>query len=495
MKRALAYRPRFNAPPRPITPPPPAASRPKTKIAPGIWWFLGAVLLVVAVARTVQGQGRTPGSREAFEPALAVATADSAWSRLAQSYYDTTFRGQDWPGVRTELRAAATQARSMAEVRAAITAMFARLGESHFALIPAESAGGWDEPRSEEGSLGDVGLEYRLLDGGIVVSRVEPGSPAARSGVRTGWTLERLGELEVAPFVRERLRVGEGSARRLAELQLPLVLLSRTQGAVGSVIPLVLRDGDGAARRVELRRVAVDAELVRYGQMPPLFVRFESARRAEGAGCVGVLRFNIWMTPVMPRLDDAMVAFRDCQGVIVDLRGNVGGVAAMVMGMGGYFLDSTASFGTMTTRGGALRYVSNPRRSDRAGAPLSPFGGTVAILVDGLSVSTSEIFAAGLQAMGRARVFGERTAGQALPSMLARLPNGDVMQYVVADFTAPDGRRIEAHGVVPDELLPLRRRALLDGRDEPLEAALRWMTGVPAAVSHAGHGSAVPARR
>jgi carboxyl-terminal processing protease len=49
------------------------------------------------------------------------------------------------------------------------------------------------------------------------------------------------------------------------------------------------------------------------------------------------------------------------------------------------------------------------------------------------------------------------------------------MQYVVADFTAPDGRRIEARGVVPDVHVPLRRRALLDGRDDALEAALAWI--------------------
>ena len=438
----------------------------------------------------MQGQARGTGKREAFEPALAVATADSAWSKVAQSYYDTTFRGHDWDAVRRELRTASARARTMADVRLAIGAMFARLGESHFALIPAEAAAAWDEPQAEQESLGDVGLEFRLLDGVVVVSRVAEGSSAAQSGVHAGWTLERLGELDVAPFVRDRLQVGDVRARRLAALQLPLALISRSQGAVGSVVPLVLRDGDGDVRRVKLRRQTVDADLVRYGHMPPLFVRFESTRRVgeEGEGCVGMLRFNVWMTPIMPRMDDAMVAFRECRGVVMDLRGNVGGVAAMVMGMGGYFLDSTASFGTMTMRGGALRYVSNPRRSDRAGNALPPFGGTLAILVDDLSVSTSEIFAAGLQAMGRARVFGDRTAGQALPSMLTRLPNGDVMQYVVADFTAPDGRRLEARGVAPDELLPLRRGALLEGRDEALEAALRWINGAASAVSDAGRG-------
>ncbi len=437
--------------------------------------FLGAVVLFAIVARSVQAQAKPTAARGDFDPTLAIATADSAWSRVAQSYYDTTFRGNDWSAVRRELLARAERARNMPEVRAAIEAMFARLGESHFVLVPSEAAGGVSDIGGDDEAVGDVGLEFRRLGGTIVVTRVAAGSAAERAGIRTGWILDRLGDVDVADFTRKRLHNLSPSALRLAELQLPLSLMGRAQGRVGSLLSVGLRDGSGTSHTLMLRREPIDGEVVRMGHLPPLVVRVESERRDDADGCVGVLRFNVWMTPVMPRVDDAMVAFRGCRGVVLDLRGNVGGVAAMVMGLGGYFLDSTSSLGTMTTRRGPLRYVSNPRRSDRQGRALAPFAGPVAILVDGLSVSTSEIFAAGLQALGRARVFGEATAGQALPSMVTQLPNGDVMQYVVADFAAPDGRRIEAHGVIPDECIPLRRQALLEGKDEAMAAALRWI--------------------
>ena len=106
---------------------------------------------------------------------------------------------------------------------------------------------------------------------------------------------------------------------------------------------------------------------------------------------------------------------------------------------------------------------------------VEPFGGPLAIVVDELSASTSEMFAAGLQALGRARVFGERTAGQALPAMATKLPTGDVLMHVVADFVAADGSRIEGRGVVPDEVIPLRRADLAAGRDASLDAAVRWI--------------------
>jgi carboxyl-terminal processing protease len=112
---------------------------------------------------------------------------------------------------------------------------------------------------------------------------------------------------------------------------------------------------------------------------------------------------------------------------------------------------------------------------DSRGNPVTPYSGPVAILVDGLSVSTSEFFAGGMQAIGRARVFGQQTAGQALPATLLKLPTGDVLMYVVADFTAPDGSRIEGRGVIPDEPIELERTSLLAGRDAVYDAAMAWL--------------------
>jgi carboxyl-terminal processing protease len=198
------------------------------------------------------------------------------------------------------------------------------------------------------------------------------------------------------------------------------------------------------------------------------------------AGCIGVIRFNIWLVPLAEPFGQAVDALRDCRGMIVDLRGNPGGVGAMVMGLGGHFLDRQEALGIMRTRETVLRFVANPRWVGSAGQPVEPFAGALAILIDRLSVSTSEIFAAGMQTVGRARLFGETTAGQALPAVLTRLPNGDVLMHVIADFTAPDGTRIEGRGAVPDVATPLTRAALLAGQDPAFDAAVRWIAERPA---------------
>jgi carboxyl-terminal processing protease len=129
----------------------------------------------------------------------------------------------------------------------------------------------------------------------------------------------------------------------------------------------------------------------------------------------------------------------------------------------------------METRYASLELFNNPRRSTADGRSVEPFAGPVALLVDELTASASECFAGGLQSLGRVRVFGRQTMGQALPAATRTLANRDVLMYVIGDFVTPTGVQLEGEGVRPDEVVPLSIEALAAGRDLSLEAALGWM--------------------
>jgi carboxyl-terminal processing protease len=173
--------------------------------------------------------------------------------------------------------------------------------------------------------------------------------------------------------------------------------------------------------------------------------------------------------------------FREKHGIVIDLRGNPGGLAAMLMGISGHFIDERKPLGVMTMRDNhELRFNVNPRRVNAKGERVQPFDGPVAILVDDMSGSASECFTGGMQSVGRARVFGQQTMGQALPALFTQLPNGDVLVHAYGDFVTADGTRLEGRGVVPDEVVPLSRDDLLAGRDRTLEAALAWIDSAAA---------------
>jgi carboxyl-terminal processing protease len=80
-----------------------------------------------------------------------------------------------------------------------------------------------------------------------------------------------------------------------------------------------------------------------------------------------------------------------------------------------------------------------------------------------------------LKDLHRARIFGTRSAGAALPSVIERLPNGDGFQYAIANYISTGGQPLEGIGAIPDEEVRLTRRGLLAGDDAPLEASIAWM--------------------
>ena len=94
----------------------------------------------------------------------------------------------------------------------------------------------------------------------------------------------------------------------------------------------------------------------------------------------------------------------------------------MSFAMANWFVTEPGKkLGTLITRSGSMNFPLNPRTR--------PYKRPVAVLVDELSMSTSEIFAGGLQDLKLARIFGTKTPGAALPSVVEMLPNGDRFQF------------------------------------------------------------------
>ncbi|MGI8619742.1 MAG: S41 family peptidase [Gemmatimonadaceae bacterium] len=411
-----------------------------------------------------------------IDSALAVATFDSAWSTIDRTYYDSTFRGIDWPGVRTELRPRAAAARTVGELRAAIRAMLSRMGESHFGLIPAEIARATDADDDEAGATGgDVGIEIRIVEGAPIVWRIDSAGPAYGAGVRTGWIIAEVDGFSVAPAVAAAMVLAEPRDRNEAFRLAGARLRGRLDGEPGTAAKVQLIDGTGRAVKLNLTRRREPGVIARFGNLPPLNVLLTRSRMPSPPGCIGYVSFNIWLTPISAAFDSTMQELADCQGIVLDLRGNPGGIAGLSMGIAGYFVDSIVPLGILQTRGTELRLVTNPRRVSFTGRPVRIYDRPLAILVDRESVSTSEIFAAGMQYLGRARVFGDTTSGQALPALMKRLPNEDVLLHVFSDYTLPDGTRLEVRGVIPDQVRPVTRADLLAGRDAALLAAVQWM--------------------
>ena len=402
-----------------------------------------------------------------------VETFDAAWTIVRDTHFDPGFNGVDWNAVRTELRPRAESAKTVGELRGIINAMLARLGQSHFALIPAAGETAGDPAADGPAGSAEPGFDVRLVGSDILVTSMAAGGPAEAAGVKTGWLVREIGGRPVTAMLRT---LPQTANERLRGLQAWRRAHSFLRGYEGSTVDVTFEDGGSRPVKLSLIRRQPAGQGVTVGNLPTMTVRVTEAQHKTPRGrSVGVIGFNVWMAPVDAPFQRAVDRFRSADGIVVDLRGNPGGLAAMIMGIAGHFVSETRPLGIMKTRSNELRFVVNPRQSDAQGRAVPVYDGPVAILVDAMSGSASECFTGGMQSIGRVRVFGQTTMGQALPALFDKLPNGDVLIHAYGDFVTADGTRLEGRGVIPDEAVALTRADLLAGRDRSLEAALAWV--------------------
>lgn len=433
----------------------------------------------------------------AIDHATALATFDAVWEKVRDTHFDPNMNGVDWVAVREAYRPQAEAATDPQQLRAAIEGMLGELGQSHFGLIPGEAYtvaiedveiddsddGGSRASRNGTGAPGWTGLVARFVGGEPMVVRVERDSPALRAGVRPGDVIVSIDGRDPARFLKIADADPDSPMLRYEMNAILVGSLTPEQGASASV---ALRSPDGSARTVELVGDPMQGDLAGMGNLPPMEARLEhrildanelSALGLEpcGGDAISEIAFAVWLPPIAAPFDEAIDASRETLGVVIDLRGNPGGVGGMAMGVGGHFANEPISLGAMKTRDTEIHFRVNPRRVDLAGRPVEPLDVPVAILVDEMSASTSEIFAGGMQEAGLARIFGRRTPGAALPSVMLKLPNGDVLLHAIADFTTPGGVRLEGRGVIPDEVVELNAEILSQGADPDLRAAAAWI--------------------
>lgn len=381
---------------------------------------------------------------------------EKVWSTIRDKHWEERPGGLDWQAIHEEYRPLAEKAATIDDARKVMSDMLARLKQTHFGIIPS---GVYGEAGREMGD-GSPGIELRLLAGKAIVTRLEPGASAEKAGVKLGWEIVSAGGDDFAPAIAAM------NNSELTELTRTRALQARLTGAEGSKLAVTFVDGANAKVTKSLTLEAPRGQLTRFGNLPPMSVWTESRKISN----VGYYRFNIFLDPerVIGGFGDLVGSCLRCDGMIIDVRGNPGGIGGMAMGMASQLIDKpNQRLGAMRQRGLNLNFVVNP------GANV--FAGPVAVLVDGNSASTSEIFAGGLHDLGRARVFGTKTAAAALPSILERLPNGDGFQYAVANYISEGGKPLEGLGVPLDEEVSLTRAGLLAGRDAVIDAALQWI--------------------
>lgn len=437
--------------------------------------------LLFAFSLLLTGAGRAQEANPLPDGALETATREKifeiVWSRVNEKYFDPTFGGVDWNLMRRRYLPKSVEAKTDGAFYALLNQMLGELKQSHFGVSPPEglvaeiptaekkpvrrrtSAGA---SSGEGGRGGTAGLTVQMVEGRPTITQVTQGGAAQTANLRPGFLLTAVDGKPVEEIL-ERLK-----KRSAEEGALPtyvrLVFDSLLSGPVGSEVAVEYLDANDTLQKAVLQRRKTSGTMTTFGALPPLPVRVEK-RRLEGN--FGYIGFNIFLIPILEPVRAAAKELHDTNGMILDLRGNPGGMGAIAPAVAALFLSQKTNLGQMKMRDGDLKFPVYPAEK--------PYLKPLVILTDEGSVSTSEILAASLQERGRAAVIGSRSAGMALPSQVEDLPGGGKLQFAFADFRTLKGKLIEGRGVLPDVPVTLTRAALLESRDPILDAALQYL--------------------
>lgn len=293
--------------------------------------------------------------------------------------------------------------------RAAVEGMLKSLGDRWSSYYdPSEYASFED---ALQGRYSGVGLWVRAGRSGVVVSGVQDRSPAEDASVSAGDVI-----VSVDGWTTSGGSVGE--------------VVQRLRGPSGSEVMIgVLRDG--ALSSITLTRSTLNTSDVTVEQL------------ADGVTRIGIRTFT---RGVGRDVREAMSADAASYagGVVLDLRGNPGGLLDEAVEVASAFLD-----------GGPVVSYEQRDAPDRVLSALGRGDITtpMVVVVDGGTASAAEVVAAALQDRSRAVVVGSRTYGKGSVQEPSVLPDGSAIEFTIGRYLTPTGRVIDGRGIEPDVLV------------------------------------------
>jgi carboxyl-terminal processing protease len=338
-----------------------------------------------------------PARRGARQPAVAEEPAAEALAALLTRFYAAAWAASPL------LQRAGTERM----LQAGFDELFNHL-DPYSRYVTAEEA-----LQARERRVGQSSLGLRLAGGRrgtVVIAALVPDGPAAQAGLREGDQIVSIDGYAV-------------SARRISDAAELL------EGLAGSEVTLVLRRGSQRHTITLLRSTAPTRTL--------------RADRQDGILWIRLRAFSATTTETLSELlNDAFSEPQPPRGVVLDLRGNRGGVLAQAMTVADSFLTG----GLIASSLG--RHPDSIRAWNAAGTDLSQARPLV-ILVDGRTASSAEIVAAALSDRGRAVVVGSSTLGKGLIQIVIPLANGAEVLISWSRVLAPQGWPVQGLGVQP----------------------------------------------
>ena len=325
---------------------------------------------------------------------------------------------------------------------AAINGIIDALEDEHTVFIDAERY----RLASEDigGSFEGIGATVNSVDGAIIIVRPFRGSPAQQSGIRAGDVI-----LEVN---------GESTEGWSLEQAVAVI-----RGPKGTDVELLVRHADGEEELIVVTR---DRIVVPSVESLPI-----TDRSGNPVADIGYILISQFTEDTRSELLDLLDGARNAglEQLIIDLRGNPGGLLRATVDTTGEFIDEGVILRQIDREGNEEVFRD---REGGAGVDLE-----LVVLINQGSASGSEVMAAALRDHGRAVLIGTTTTGKGTVNVPRRLSDGSVLYVSIARYLTPNSSQVEGVGVAPDIEIAIPDTGFEAGQDIQLYVAIEYLRG------------------
>ncbi|KAF0811773.1 Carboxy-terminal processing protease CtpB [Andreprevotia sp. IGB-42] len=302
--------------------------------------------------------------------------------------------------------------------------------DPHSSYLDADSFK--DLQESTQGEFGGLGLEVNMEDGLVrIVSPIED-TPAYKAGIKAGDFIVKIDDTPV-----QGISLGDA--------------VKKMRGKPGTSVTLtVLRKGEAKPLVFSLKRAVIKTQSVKSKLAEP------------GYGYIRVTQFQEHTTENVAKAIEALYKENKAplKGMVLDLRNDPGGLLNGAVGVSAAFLpkDTLIVYTEGRSADAKIRLTANKDNYMRPGSKADYFANTpkdvktvpLVVLVNGGSASASEIVAGALQDQKRALIVGTQTFGKGSVQTILPIDEKSALKLTTARYYTPNGRSIQAKGIVPD---------------------------------------------
>ena len=348
---------------------------------------------------------------------------EHTWHVVKNEYYDPNFNRQYWVRWKNHYKG---KIKTEEDAKVAIDSMLESLDDPYSRFLTKREFA--EQNSSITSKISGIGVNIVNDSGKIKIINVIENTPAQFADLKSGDIIIAVDGVKV-------------SGLSLAQVS------SLVKGPVNTFVSMDILRGNEVIKKKIIRK--------------EISIKTVKSSVDKNIGYIQLTSFISTATP--NEFLEALENTHDTKGLIIDLRGNTGGLLPNAVFISNLFINK----GKIVSIVGRNGYHYDIMAQDTNVNIDKP----VILLVDGASASASEIFSGAMKDYHRAKLVGTKTYGKGMVQKIIPLPNETGLNLTVAKYLTPKGSDINKLGINPDIEMPIKQADILAKKDTQLEKA------------------------